>query len=115
MANGLTPSEKLEKIEEKKKFDRKKMKAYMTRAAEPATAVVVSPLLGAINAAKPEWKSVAYGLVQPNAIATGLGVLGILLFRKSAPVQEASFGMMYSGGVPLLHDAGAKLYEMITG
>lgn len=111
----LTPSQKLEKIEDKKRFDRKKMKAYMTRAAEPVTALVVSPVLGAINAAKPEWKEAVYGLVQPNAIATVLGVIGIVLLRKSPAAQEAAFGMAYAGGVPLLHDGGAKLFDMLTG
>lgn len=115
MADKLTPSEQIEKQKQKKAENRKRMKAYMIRASEPGAAVFVSPLLGAINRAKPEWKEVAYGLVQPNAVATGLGIAGLLLFRKSPALWEGSMGTLMAGGVPLMHDVGAKLYDLITG
>lgn len=116
MALSITEkAEKYEKIVEKKKVEKAEMHHLAMRGIEGASAATSSVALGAINAWKPELADIAYGLVQPNVIAAGLGAgLFFAAGPKNDAVREIGFGVALSGIVPLCHQGGAKLYSMLT-
>lgn len=107
-------AEKFDKIQAKQRLVKLEGKVWRLRITEAGTAAAASTGLGMLAAYKPDSDGWFYGLGSPKVVATALGIGTFLLSGKSDYARELGAGMMFAGGVPLMHKLGAYLFSKIS-
>lgn len=105
--NALTPTEKVEKLEEREEKRKAKSKAAKLRFVEMASFGGASLGASYLMTKKPELAAFGPGNKLSLDLLMVLGG-GALAFMGKGSMREVGSGLLYAGAAPLLRGAGAK-------